>query len=388
MNSVFMQRYIVALILLLTVACTKESEQVNPTAPITFDPVSPRGDHNSSASDVTELTDGSLFVLGSETTGTSDQVLGVKLTAKGDTIWTKRYTLGSSASPLFALGKSAVATTDGNVVITGISYQDKQPFVVQKLNTSNGAVVWQFRLPINNSLIFPSQNPLAATKDGSVLILTPGPQLHTFSITKLTADGQLISSTTQAGDTPQDIRPTTDGNFIIAGVTNVSPSPKNLFLTKVTPAGTVLWSQIYTDTNFGAENSVVQTTDGGYLVASGSELWQDARGLQVMKMDANGQKVFTNPFTSTIKGYANHLELASNGDVLLVGAEIEVVYTTAIHHPLYMRLDGNGNIEGTSGYDSTGEFAAVHSTQNGSLVFAYTQKNKLWVKRRALDGVY
>ena len=66
---------------------------------------------------------------------------------------------------------------------------------------------------------------------------------------------------------------TTDGGYIMAGVTNAAPY--NALLIKTTSNGTVSWSKTYAGTNWAG--SVQQTSDGGYVFSattrgSGSDL--------------------------------------------------------------------------------------------------------------------
>lgn len=98
-------------------------------------------------------------------------------------------------------------------------------------------------------------------------------------------------------DRPLDIFETGDGNYIIAGTINFAtrrPISQNIngdfYLMKVDTLGNILWFKQYGDTNYQEMKSVIQTSDGGFLMSGYSitNYPNQERTGYVVKTDANG----------------------------------------------------------------------------------------------------
>ena len=77
-------------------------------------------------------------------------------------------------------------------------------------------------------------------------------------------------------DIPFSIKYTADGGTIIAGYTDskdgdVSPQPNreywDLWVVKLDRCGNIQWERSFGGSNYESARDVVQTTDGGYIVA-------------------------------------------------------------------------------------------------------------------------
>lgn len=68
-------------------------------------------------------------------------------------------------------------------------------------------------------------------------------------------------------DQGKEIIPTSDGNYMITGVTNSAPNTNyQAYLLKIDPSGNILWNRYYGGINYEIGNSVKQTADGGYIM--------------------------------------------------------------------------------------------------------------------------
>ena len=87
---------------------------------------------------------------------------------------------------------------------------------------------------------------------------------------KINNDGDTLWSKIYGGwgnDQGKEIIPTSDGNYMITGMTNSAPNTSyQAYLIKITPDGTILWEKYYGGSNFEIGNSVKQTPDGGYIM--------------------------------------------------------------------------------------------------------------------------
>lgn len=193
--------------------------------------------------------------------------------ANGDTLWTRRYNGGGafSSSKAYALH----ATADGGYIMAG-----------------------EHR---------PSQ------QGGS-----PGPQ--SAMVVKTDANGQLQWLKLYAsGNSPnyidglRDIRPTSDGGYIAAGVR----SNKTLLM-KLDANGDTLWTHANSITTSSRAYSVQETPDGGYIVGGSSDGFAGA-GAYIMKTDALGNELWVQ-YLSSGAGATTEIELLPDGDFIATGS--------------------------------------------------------------------
>jgi hypothetical protein len=120
------------------------------------------------------------------------------------------------------------------------------------------------------------------------------PQPNCF-VAKLSVSGDSLWSRTYGTTTTYtkgaQIRPTSDGGFIIAGETALIGLPRDIYLLKITAAGAQQWTGSYgtAGEDFGAQ--VVECSDGGFALAGGSygATGSDCNAYLV-KTDASGVK--------------------------------------------------------------------------------------------------
>jgi hypothetical protein len=118
-----------------------------------------------------------------------------------------------------------------------------------------------------------------------------------------------------------DIKQTADIGYIIVGTTESYGSDYNkIWLIKTDEFGNELWSQLYG--NFDNRgNSVVQTSDGGYIIAgatwiTGNNNYFDAI---LIKTDANGNEEWSQTYGSTFWDEALYIQQNENNEYLICG---------------------------------------------------------------------
>ena len=164
-----------------------------------------------------------------------------------DTLWTNVYVDGISSS-----GKSVLQTPEGDFVVAGANR-----FV--------------------------------------------GSAFSDLYIVKVDAYGDTIWTSSCGGngdDGARDIKATNDGGYIIVGVT-YPPGQSNfdIYLVKTDWQGDTLWTRMYGEygiTEFG--NSVVQTHDGGYIIAGHKNIDQYTKHILIIKTDENGDSLWTREY--------------------------------------------------------------------------------------------
>jgi hypothetical protein len=375
--------------LLLITACQKDDESPDSDADTFEKTIAIPADYLSST-DIAALTDGSVFVLGATKAGgfpQAQRLAGFKLTAAGDTVWTRRYIFGAPSLNYGAgISYSCLATPDGNVVFSAMTPTATGDFHprLTKLNAITGAVLWTLELPDN---VFTTFCKIAITADGGFLLVN-NVQENEFRLHTITAAGALLSSVSIPSGFASDICPTADGNFMVASVVGLhtQQQPK---LTKITPQGTVLWTRPSSGSGFGIVSSVVQTPDGGYVLASGNPYTNVYSTLKLLKANANGQEEFIYQY-SDVKGYANQLGVSSENKLILAGTQNTGTVATPFATPLVMRLTAASGSEELrqANLQMNGDITCFTQTRD-KLLFLYSYAgSKLVLRKTNADITY
>lgn len=186
---------------------------------------------------------------------------------------------------------------------------------------------------------------------------------------------------------------TTDGGFILAGVTYESGvSTSNIYLKKIDSDGTEEWSRIYESPNWESAYHVLQTWDGGYLMSCHTDKYSSAwsKRIWIIKTDSDGDSLWSHPFT----------ELNQDGFPFYAIETVDSGYaiTGWIYVPGYsiqaflLKLDKDGEYEWHHHYGSYGYQEGHYVTQlpDSGYIIAGNNDNSdydFWALRTDKDGV-
>ena len=164
-----------------------------------------------------------------------------------------------------------------------------------------------------------------------------------------------------AGFIATSVRQTTDGGLIVAGFTYSSTGSRT-WLLRLDDTGAVVWEKAYG--TFAVLNSaivvprIVETPDGGFVVASNTNISSSIVAVSVFKVDSSGATViWQQAFTGLENATAHSIDVTSDGGVIVAGS-------TAV-----------GDIE-TPGVPSSALVLKLNST-TGSLIWQKTLANTI-----------
>ena len=146
---------------------------------------------------------------------------------------------------------------------------------------------------------------------------------------------------------------TTDGGYILCGNTsNFGAGANDILLIKTDGLGNEIWSKTYGGSNTEVGYFVVQTTDGGYLVAGRTESFgAGASDFYAIKTDSNGDTIWTKTYGGGGWEECMSVQETNDGGFVLVG------YTKSYgegQEDIYLvKTNINGNIEWTKVYGGT-----------------------------------
>jgi hypothetical protein len=94
------------------------------------------------------------------------------------------------------------------------------------------------------------------------------------------------------------IMETSDSNIVIAGVRNTTTDSTQAYMIKLTPNGTLLWDSIYGDTLYENANTIIETSNGDYIIAGSTTSYSPAgdKDFYLLRTDKDGGTVWSNYF--------------------------------------------------------------------------------------------
>jgi hypothetical protein len=257
------------------------------------------GTDEDAATQIQPTPDGGYIVVGSTKSISTTipnhggwDIFVVKINSLGNVQWQKCYG-GSNAE----LGYSIATTSDGGYIIGGetnsqdgditgntFGIANNHAWVV-KINSA-GTIQWQKF--INGGIIGSSIRSIIQTNDGGYLFVGSAYDILTTTsidyddswVVKLTSTGAVSWSTAFGGnyhDRFESVVQTTDGGYVIAGETASSNLPNyhtaitgitfDCFIVKINSTGGLVWQKLYGGAGGEFARSIIQTSDGGFAIA-------------------------------------------------------------------------------------------------------------------------
>ncbi len=144
------------------------------------------------------------------------------------------------------------------------------------------------------------------------------------------------------------VEQTTDGGYIICGSTfSFGNTGEDYYLLKTDANGTEQWAQSYGGANDDVANSVIQTSDGGYILTGTTKSMGDLNGdIYTIKTNAIGDTIWTNKFGGPNLDYGNDV-LESIYGGYMVGAETQNygLGTLGNSDGVIVRLSSSGHVD-------------------------------------------
>ncbi|MDD5531028.1 MAG: T9SS type A sorting domain-containing protein [bacterium] len=114
-------------------------------------------------------------------------------------------------------------------------------------------------------------------------------------------------------DLGYSVRQTSDSGFIIAGWTeSFGAGRSDVYLIKTNSSGNTLWTKTYGGSNDDFSKSVLQTSDGGYVIVGGTSSYGNADAY-LIKTDSSGDTLWTKTYGGTYWERGNSVQSTSSG---------------------------------------------------------------------------
>jgi hypothetical protein len=304
----------------------------------------------------------------------------IKTNNNGDTLWTKTY--GGSSSDL---GYFVQQTTDSGYVIIGrtTSFGAGSDDVYLIKTNSIGDIEWTKTFGGTATDIGWSGKQ---TTDGGYIIVggtnSYGAGNEDVYLIKTNSTGDTIWTRTYGGsinESGNEIQQTTDGGYIITGLTNsFGAGGSDVFLIKTDSSGYMLWAKTYGGSNNDMGFSVIQTTDGGYIITGSTySFGTGGEDLYLIKTNSTGDTIWTKTYGGIFDDRGTSIQQTTDGGYIISG------YTNSFGaggNDIYLiKTDSNGNsgchqnspatIQGNPAFQMAYTTTQIHSGGNKNNTF-------------------
>jgi len=309
--------------------------------------------------------------------GNLDVIL-VKTDSEGSEDWSNTYDAGDTD-----FGLSLAPTSDGGYIIVGYSFiSAENPYDVLLIKTDgSGNELW---LKLFDRSVFDAGRSVQQTTDGGYIITG-----RTQSADSLGSDVWLIKTDVSGNEewnrvfggssfeNSNSVLETVDGGFIIAG--ELCCFVTFGLLIKTDSNGIEEWSKTYS--GISEFKSISQTSDGGYIIG-GSNGFQPI----LLKTDVDGVEEWRNAYTSFSLASSKSARQTVEGGYILTGIDQEATETQAL---LLLKTDELGNVEWQKkfGVGDAADGRSVQQTSDGGYIITGTINEDIWLIKTNSEGI-
>jgi hypothetical protein len=166
------------------------------------------------------------------------------------------------------------------------------------------------------------------------------------------------------------VQQTTDGGYILVGFTSsYGAGLTDVWLVKVNANGDTLWTRTFGGSDYDGGNSVQQTSDGGYILGGSNSSYAPGGGdFWLLKVNANGDTLWTRTYGGSAPDECYSVQQTTDGGYVLAGRTCS--YGAGADDFWLVRTDANGDTlwTRTFGGSSSDYCRSVQQTSDGGYI--------------------
>lgn len=293
--------------------------------------------------------------------------------------WIRTY--GGAGSDL---GRSVRQTFEGGYIAAGWTYSfgagDADVYLIK--TDASGDTIWTRTY---GGPLFEDGYNVAQTSDSGYIIIgstqSYGAGSNDVYLIKTDAPGDTVWTRTCGGanvDQGNSILQTSDNGYLIAGWTmSFGIGGSDVYLLKTDASGDTVWTKTYGGSSNDYSHSITQTMDGGYVVTG----WTNSFGagsydVYLIKIDAAGDTVWTKTYGGPAEDYG--IFVAPTMDSGCVIAGLTSSYGAGSYDIYLIKTDFSGDTIGfTYSYGAgSADVYLIKTDTNGNAVMEENNKRK------------
>ncbi|MGC9308187.1 MAG: hypothetical protein ACP5FL_05345 [Thermoplasmatota archaeon] len=168
------------------------------------------------------------------------------------------------------------------------------------------------------------------------------------------------------------VKQTSDGGYILTGQTDSYGSGRaDVWLIKTDSHGNELWNKTFGGTGFDAGTSIIQSSDGSYVIAGTKDGFASISAVWLIKTDTNGNEIWSKTYEGD--GWTGWCVRETTGGGYIIAGTTRGEPTEV----LLIKTDANGNHLWNRTYGDNGvDYApAVRQTDDGGFILVRTHSD-------------
>ena len=176
-------------------------------------------------------------------------------------------------------------------------------------------------------------------------------------LVKTNASGDTLWTRAYGGsrfDEGYAVQQTPDGGYVVAGAVCLASDTEDVYLMRTNPSGDTLWTRTYGGSGCDEGNSLRVTTDGGYIIAGITESFGSrSADVYLIKTNASGDTLWTRTYGGPSYDEAYSVQQTTDGGYIIAGitessgsgsADVYLIKTNASGDTLWTRYYGGGEL--------------------------------------------
>lgn len=332
-------------------------------------------DHRMAACSTVNTSDGELITAGVD----NGNCFVIKFDINQKVIWQKSY-----GGPGYEKGYAISETSDKGFIVAGFARLhgvNNSDYFIMKLD-AKGAIDWQNTYGgLREDIAYSIQE----TSDGHFIVagltFSYGQGSSDFWVLKLDRKGGIVWQKTYGGpfdDEAYSIREISDGSYVVCGSTfsfGHGGGNSDCWILKLDQQGEIIWQKTYGSTGDDEAYSIHETTDGGFIVAGrASPFGYKYHDFLVLKLDTEGHIVWQKTYGTFGNDEAYSIQPITNGGYILAGR------TNAFGRGDYdlwiFKLDDSGDILWQQSFGGEGDDTAESIVETRDRDFLVTGQTR------------